>query len=518
MTTLLVIFCLALALALALTPVVARLARRARIVDMPSDRSVHIEPMPRAGGVAIYLAFYLTFLPALFYQTKILDLLFQEPRLVYLVLGGCVAFGLGLWDDIVRVDARVKLAVQTLAALIVYYGGIRISTVSIPGLYGPQELGWLGLPATVLWVLVVMNAINLTDGLDGLAAGVSFFVAMVLLVLCVLNERFLVAMSLAALAGATLGFLWHNFNPATIFLGDAGSYFLGYMLAALSMLGSIKSQAAVTILIPMIALGVPLMDTFWSALRRFAKGQKIFVPDREHFHHRLLSLGYTHRRAVLTLYGITVCLGVMALMLVNLHDERAALLLLLVGLILIGGIRKLGYLDYLAAHRFTRWVRNVSDELGLRQARRVFLAKQVALLEARSVDEFWERLVSAGAALDLTYLELNLEANGLAANSPARYQRHFAEGRFDPGSIDPLKTLYMNIPLSGDGAHFGSLLLIKDLPAPAAMPPEMLRRIESLRRSAWEALTKLAGKEQRAGREDRETSDGENRARGGVSR
>lgn len=311
------------------------------IVDMPSERKVHLAPIPRAGGAAVYLSFYLAFIPMLFLRTQILDFLFVDFRLVYVVAGGSLIFGVGIIDDIRGVKARTKLLVQILAALVVYMGGIQISILTLPML-DFMRLGWLSLPATVLWVLLVVNAINLIDGLDGLAAGVTFFVTMLLIILCVLGERFEVAVMLTALAGATLGFLRYNFNPASIFLGDSGSYFLGYMLAVLSMLGSIKGHAAVAILIPMIALGIPLMDTVWSSIRRFILGRRIFNPDRDHFHHRLLRKGYSHRNAVMILYGFTVFLGVISLIMVHTRDDRSALLLLLVGAAIIFGIRKLG--------------------------------------------------------------------------------------------------------------------------------------------------------------------------------
>lgn len=214
------------------------------------------------------------------------------------------------------------------------------------------------------------------------------------------------------MAGATLGFLRYNFNPASVFLGDGGSYFLGYMLATLNMVGSIKSHAALIILIPMIALGVPLMDTFWATARRFILGQRLFRPDNDHFHHRLLRLGYTHRRAVLVLYGITIGMGLLSLLLVHAHDDQAALLLLLVGVTIIFGIRKLGYLKYLAVDKIVSWVEDISDELGIKRDRRKFLACEMAISESKNMDEFWSRVVSAGQLLKLDYLELRLGTDG----------------------------------------------------------------------------------------------------------
>lgn len=309
MTTIITIFCISLALSLLLTPLVTKLLGKYHLVDMPSERKIHESPIPRAGGIAICLAFYLPFaLLMLFYRTNIFDLLFQEPRVIYIVLGSLLAFGLGLWDDIRSLRPRLKFAVQIVVALTAYAGGIRIEAIGLPGMPF-WYLGWLSLPATVLWILLVINAINLSDGIDGLAAGITFFVCIILLVLSVLGEEFLTALGLAALGGATLGFLRYNFSPATIFMGDCGSYFLGYMLATMSILGSLKTQAAVTILIPMIAMGIPLMDVIWSAIRRFLLGKRVFLADDGHFHHRLLKLGLTQRRSVLILYAGTIGMG-----------------------------------------------------------------------------------------------------------------------------------------------------------------------------------------------------------------
>jgi len=216
MTTIIAIFSLSLIIALLITPLVAKATVECGLVDVPTVRKIHSQPIPRTGGVAIYLAFYFSFIPIIFYRTTILDLLIQEPKIVYLVAGAVVAFGLGLWDDIRRIKPELKLGVQIIAALIAYSGGVRIVAVGLPGLPF-WTLGWLSLPFTLLWILLVMNGINLIDGLDGLAAGVSFFVCIVLLVLCVLSEQLLVAVVLAGLSGATLGFLRYNLKTAVVF-------------------------------------------------------------------------------------------------------------------------------------------------------------------------------------------------------------------------------------------------------------------------------------------------------------
>ena len=341
-------------------------------------------------------------------RTNILQLVAREPCLICIAVGGALVFALGLLDDKRGIRAWIKFGVQALAAAIVYFGGVQIQSVSLPGL-GAFKLGILGLPVTVLWVLLVINAINLIDGLDGLAAGVSFFACMVLVVLGVIGGNYLVATLMAALAGAIFGFLRYNFNPAVVFMGDGGSYFLGFMIATVGILGAIKSQTAAALLIPVIALGVPLLDTIWATIRRFLMGRRIFQADREHFHHRLLKLGYSHRKAVLVLYAATIGCGVLALVAVNLQDERTGLILALIAVMAILGIRRLGYLNYVKSERLVSWIRELSDDAGISHERRSFLYQQIQISEARDLDELWQRTSQAIEALEFDVAALYLQ-------------------------------------------------------------------------------------------------------------
>lgn len=417
MTTIIAIFLTALVLALLITPAVARLGVRLGVVDRPGARKVHRRPIPRIGGLAIYLAFWGAFLPLLapgiHNATNILYQIAHEPLMIPLALGGAVVFALGLWDDKRGLNPWLKLVVQILAAMVVYFCGVRITSFTLPGI-GFVHLGPLALPATVFWILLVINAINLIDGLDGLAAGVSFFACMVLVVLGVIGGRYFLAAVTAALAGAILGFLRYNFNPAIIFMGDGGSYFLGFMLACVSIIGSVKSQAAVSMLIPVIALGVPLLDTVWATVRRFILGRRIFQADREHFHHRLLKLGYSHREAVLVLYAATICCGAVALVAVNLQDERAALILGVVGLAAILGIRRLGYMSYLKGDRLLSWIRELSDDAGFSHERRSFLNEQIQISEAADLDDLWRRTAHALEMLEFDMAGLYLNERHVA--------------------------------------------------------------------------------------------------------
>ena len=461
---------------------------------MPSERKVHLTPMPRAGGIAVYLSFYLAFIPMLFLNTRILDFLYTDTRLIYVVAGGSLIFGVGVIDDIRGVKARTKLLVQILAALVVYMGGVQISALNLPT-SDFMRLGWLSLPATVLWVLLVVNAVNLIDGLDGLASGVTFFATMVLIVLCVLNERLEVAVMLTALAGATLGFLRYNFNPASIFLGDSGSYFLGYMLAVLSMLGSVKGQAAVAILIPMIALGIPLMDTIWSSIRRFVLGQRIFKPDKDHFHHRLLRKGYSHRHAVMILYGFTIFMGVVSLFMVHARDNRSALLLLLVGAVIIFGIRKLGYLEYLAVDKLLGWMNDITDDMGIKRDRRTFLACQIDIANSKDISEFWKKVVHTANLLKLDYIEVRLGPRTVYTQPEQSFVWRSDKGEdIDFSSVDLQRTMYLSLPLEYRNYQFGTLVIAKNMSASYQFSAQILRRVEHLRRTVVSTIFTLSEK------------------------
>ena len=274
MTTILFAFILALFLSLCITPLARFLGRRWGAMDLPSGRKMHTLPVPRIGGVGIFLAFAIT-LPAfsLFLATDISRLLVLDTRATALIAGAVICFLTGFVDDFKGLPAWVKLLFQILAASLAYYGGVRIDKVFIG--VGELKLGYFGLPLTVLWFLVFINAINLIDGLDGLAGGITFIAAMLMVLLSLMGENYLIALLFAVLAGSIMGFLYYNYNPASIFLGDGGSYFLGFAFAGLSLYGSMKGQMGSVMLIPIIALGIPLFDVILSSMRRFLEGKKI---------------------------------------------------------------------------------------------------------------------------------------------------------------------------------------------------------------------------------------------------
>lgn len=307
-------FILAMALAAVLTPVARRLAFRVGAISMPGGRNVNVNVIPRLGGVAIAVAFSAPILVLFMLDAGVAASLRQNATMVAGALAGAGALCvLGVWDDARGLPAMTKFAVQLLVAGLAFALGFRIEAVSLPWL-GHLQMGIFALPITVIWIVGITNAVNLIDGLDGLAAGVAFFAAVTNFVVAYLSDSIVVALFMASMMGALVGFLFYNFNPARIFMGDSGSYFIGFTLATISLAGSSqKASTTVALLVPMVALGVPIFDTLFSMLRRVVERRSMFSPDQGHIHHRLLELGLTHRRAVLTLYSFCMVLTVAAI-------------------------------------------------------------------------------------------------------------------------------------------------------------------------------------------------------------
>ena len=482
-------FAAAVVLSLVLTPPVSMLARRLGIVDKPGARRVHDRVIPRAGGVAVYFAFMLPFVGTIMWDPGLLRTFDPTGKTLPLLLGATLTFCVGVWDDVRSLPPRIKLELQIVAALIAGVGGIQIEKVGLPGL-GEVILGWMALPATVLWFLFIINGLNLIDGLDGLASGITFFAALTLLIVWQSASNPLVALGLAALAGATFGFLKYNFYPASIFLGDGGAYFLGYTVAALSVLGSIKSEATVAMLIPVIALGVPVIDAGWAPVRRFILGQRLFQPDRDHIHHRLLKLGYTQRRAVLLLYGITILMGLVALVLVHAKDDRAAVLLTFVATAAFVAIRQLGYLAFIHPHRFVGWLGAVSDEVGLRQSRRAFLESQIAISQSATVQEVWERVCGAVQSLNIDYWALTVDEAPTVERAGGGVFRHGRNGPVEIAELDHTRMLFIALPLFDRQEQMGSLVVAKEMDC-GAKEPYIFRRVDQLRGTVEETLLNL---------------------------
>lgn len=308
-----------------LIPWVVRLAYRIGKVDTPDARKVHTVPIPRLGGVAIFLGF-LVGLTAL--ELLVPGELFAlDGPLKGVFVGGALMFLVGIVDDLRPLPAKLKFGLQIAAALAAYYYGVRIEFVSNPWTGGLTFLpGIVPMALTVFWLVGITNTINLIDGLDGLAGGVSLIAAGTIGVIALQTNQPIVGLLALALAGSTIGFLRYNFNPAKIFMGDGGALFLGFTLAAIAIMGVLKLIAAVAFVLPLLILGVPILDTAFAILRRAWNRKPIFSPDRGHLHHRLLDAGLTQRRAVLVIYGICLVLGGTSLALAKIEGGYTVLL------------------------------------------------------------------------------------------------------------------------------------------------------------------------------------------------
>ncbi len=299
---------IALVCSLLLTPVVQRLAQRTGIVDRPSERRVHKRLVPTAGGVAIYIAFWLAVAAVAWPPGRTQLGMFIASTLLLLLC---------LLDDIYSLHPAPRLIGQFLVAVIAFQWGVRIEGLTNPLALLPGQhylaVGWLSGPLTVLWIIFVINAINWLDGLDGLAAGVCAIAATTLTIMAASAHMPTVAVMGAALAAACLGFLPYNFAPARIFMGDTGAMFLGFVLACISVIGAFKSTTVLAVVVPLLVLGVPLGDAVVTVFRRARRRQPIYNADKSHFHHRLLARGLSMTQAVLVIYAISIALCAVAL-------------------------------------------------------------------------------------------------------------------------------------------------------------------------------------------------------------
>jgi UDP-GlcNAc:undecaprenyl-phosphate GlcNAc-1-phosphate transferase len=520
MTIILFSFGVALAFSLLLTPLAGKAGARFGAMDMPGERKVHTHPTPRTGGLAIFMAFILALAVVYIWDTKNSRLLVPNQQGIFLMIGGVICFITGVVDDFRRLSAWKKLLLQILAATIAYAGGSNIANISFSDF--SLSFGILNYGITVFWFLLFINAVNLVDGLDGLAGGLTFFTCFMMVILSALDNRYMIAVLFAALSGGILGFLRYNFNPASIFLGDGGSYFIGYAIAGMSILGSVKSQTGSAMLIPMIALGLPVFDTVLSSMRRFVLGKKIFGADKEHIHHRLLSLGLKTRRVVLMMYAISIVLCLLSLFLVDVRDEKAAFLLVLVGIGAVAFAKKLGYFNYINPQRLWSWIRDVTDETGFPRERRSFLNLQIDISKSKTLEGLWNNTTRAMDMLQFDCSMLYLHSlpgaeemektcmvypNGsdrrktsinVASICLREKPPEFTWIRQSLASINLENAcsrglIRIELPLEGSEARqFGCLVLIKDTRL-GNLSHYSLKRVEHLRRSVVGVLARIDG-------------------------
>ncbi len=297
-------FAVSFIIAVALTPVAVKIAPKIGALDVPRDgRRMHKKAMPRFGGMAIFAGS----------MTAMFMFLHDDKRILWILLGGVLIYLLGVYDDLKDLSPKLKFLAQAAIALIMYFGDIRINFITNFFGIGRTNLGdVLTFVVTILWIVGITNTVNLIDGLDGLAAGTAAISSLCIAYVAYIHGMYVVTAAMMALAGGALGFLPYNFYPASIFMGDGGSLFLGFMLSTLSVSGTVKSATVVAIIIPVLVLGFPIFDTAFAILRRLVNNRPIMEADKGHLHHRLMSLGYGQRRATLMLYCVSGIMGIAA--------------------------------------------------------------------------------------------------------------------------------------------------------------------------------------------------------------
>jgi UDP-GlcNAc:undecaprenyl-phosphate GlcNAc-1-phosphate transferase len=426
-------------LALGFTPLVRRLALGWGAVDLPDEtRRIHQEPTARLGGLAIFAASLICFVAVPLLNNIVSQSLSNNwDALSILFVPATMIFLLGVYDDFRGLSAPVKLGVQILAAAFLYSNGFTIKAISLPFGASLEFPLWLGFPLTALWIVGVTNAFNLIDGIDGLAAGASVFALLTLFVSSLMQGHPEVCLVSIILVGAVLGFLRYNFNPATIFLGDSGSLFLGFMCAALSLTTAQKGSTIVAVAIPVVAFGLPITEAWLSITRRFLTGTPLFQSDRRHIHHMLLERGLSQRQAVSLLYLVCGFFSLFGILLLNPQRNATALIFLVLAVGIFVGVRHLRYDEFSEVGRqlkqgygFRR--RDVAFNLRVRQA-------SASLRAAHSYEELSQALNQFFAVNEFAYALLEVYSTRQAGANvvlPEASEQQFLAQRHLPNAVE----------------------------------------------------------------------------------
>jgi len=399
-----------LLLSIVLTPLVRITSQRLGFLDHPdASRKPDYRPIPRVGGVAVALSFVLSYTIWSFTPLNGSYTIHQNlPLILKLIPAVALVFTIGLLDDLIHLRASLKFLGQIAAATIAYFAGVHVMG------FGTASFTqwWWTLPATVFWLVACTNAINLIDGIDGLAAGLSLVATLSMLLGAALSHNVLLAFATVPLAGCLIGFLRYNFNPASVYLGDSGSLFIGFLLGCYGVLSSQKSATLLGMTAPLIALSIPLLDTTLAILRRFLRRQPIFTADRGHIHHRLLDRGLTPRTAALLLYGVGAIAAMFSLAMANNHLEIPVIVVF--GVVTWLGIQRLGIAEFDTAGR-----------LMLRGAFRGLLTSHIhldslkaRLAKAESTEECWQILAATYRDLGFCHIRLHLAGSSFSTGSP----------------------------------------------------------------------------------------------------
>ena len=400
------VFSIAAAISLITTPLVVRLAHAVRIVDRPGTRKIHSTIVPRIGGLVLVVSMLAVIVPVLLLDSPVAEAFAQlRTKIVTLLACGVFIFLVGLVDDARGLSAGIKLILQIFAATAICMSGARIDHLVIN-----PELSWtfseLSWPLTVLWIVGITNAVNLIDGLDGLAAGISAVTCAVISAFALYTGQMVMAVLMFTLLGSLAGFLVFNFNPAKIFLGDSGSMFLGFFLASASVMCPTKSYTLVALALPAVALGVPIFDTLFSMMRRTLNRRSMFAPDRGHIHHRIMDMGLSQRQAVLLMYAVTILAAGVGLFMMMTRDLFAVLIFIGALVPLIVMFRVFGAVRF--RETLASMQRNRAMARQARQQQSGFEEMQLRLGETDSLDKWWLVIRRAARKLGMEKVALTI--------------------------------------------------------------------------------------------------------------
>jgi len=433
------LFIIAVCTSSVLTPLLRRICERYRLVDEPrDDRRVHVKPIPRLGGIAIFISVLLALSALLSINNLVTEAVqANSHKLFALLICGTLVLVLGIYDDVRGANATVKFIGLAAVAVLFYFLGGRIAGLTIPFVGGVSLPPVVGLLLTVIWVVGIANAFNLIDGVDGLATGSALFASLVILVVSLLQGYSYITVVSLVIIGSLAGFLRYNFNPASIFLGDSGALFVGFSMAALSIQGSTKASTAVAVAIPALAFALPVVDTGVTIARRFISGKSLFKGDREHIHHMLLARGWSQRRVVLVLYGVSATLGLMAMLFVGTSNPVVAVSLFVVGVAVVIAV---GNLRYPEVDEIRASVKRNIGERRVRAANNLRVRRATRKLsDATNLNELFEGVLEmlefdefVSAAVELSYdgkPEVNARALELSNGGASMRQAELRDGR-----------------------------------------------------------------------------------------
>ncbi len=443
MKTYLSVFLGSMLLALVVTPVVIWLAQRLKAVDRPGVRTVHTRPTPRIGGVSIFLSAISLILAVLFLNNAVGDAFRNvKPQLVTLLGSASFVFIIGLVDDLKGLPARFKLMAELLAAGSLCLAGVHVSSVAITEQW-TLYLGLLGWPLTILWIVGITNAVNLSDGLDGLAAGISAVACGTIAVFAIYGGNVVMAVLMLALLGSLSGFLFFNFNPAKIFMGDCGSLFVGFVLASASVLCATKSATLVGLALPVLALGIPIFDTLLSILRRFLERRSIFAPDRGHFHHRLIELGLKQRHVVLIIYGVTLLSAGLGMFMLVTRDGSSLIVFFCLLLLLLLVFRVAGSVQ------LRQTIAALQDKYRMANQRKHYQSSfeqaQLHFRNARTTEQQWAAICNAAEHMDFAWVSLKTTRKNGSIDTQV--------WRMTDSQLDLSRLVIMTVPFNGNGSQ-----------------------------------------------------------------